>query len=521
MTALPAGFAEGKRLWLLLGASGFAVIAALGVRLYLHHRAVRIATDLAEASLARDTFGGFRDADQALRPYATSGSGNAGLRALRAYALAQIAARYADDQAAVEADLLLMPLERDGQPLPRIYAARALLLLAGGEPGSALTALGRAPDVAASREILTLKARIQSALDRPDLAEGTINEAISGSDPSVEALYTAGGLASQARQYRKALDLYQQALGQSPQHIPSLVAIADLSVAGHYRDPAQARDLLNRSLGAFPSEASPGELCQLYLDLAQLDLLSGLVAEAPDMLDRAGEVDESPAACRLPLARLNQRLGRRQVALEVLEKAAADDDTGEAPLALCESLTDWPKALEWLDRPAPPELGPGGLAAWTKRAHALRLSALCGLGRRQQAAPLLQELTGMEFTDALIGVARYYALLGDYSEAQRLLSQARLKAAQSGDPAPDELSRVGEVALTLRAYGVASAACADSAQRTPANYRALMCLARGLASEGRGREATASLDRALALNPASAEALQLKSSLASISTARR
>jgi tetratricopeptide (TPR) repeat protein len=521
LSALPAGFAEGKRLWLLLGTSALAVVAALGVRVYLHHRALRTANELAEAALARDTFGGFRDADQALRPFASTGSDEGSLLALRAYALAQIASRYGDDQAAVEADLLLMPLERQDQPWPRIYAARALLLLAGGEPGSALTALGRVTEIAGSRELLTLKARIQSALDRPDLAAATINQAMSGENPPVEALYTAAGLASQRHQYRNALDLYQAALGLSPQHVPSLVAIADLSVAGHYRDPGQARDLLNRSLGAFPSEASPGELCQLYLDLAQLDLLLGLVAEAPEILDKAGELDEAPAGCRLPLARLNQRLGRRKLGLEILEKAAADDETGEAPLAIAESSSDWQRVLEWLDRPPPTELGPGRLAGWNRRAHALRLSALCALGRRQQAAPLLPELTGMDFTDALLGVARYYALLGDSSEAQRLLSQARTKASQSGELSPDELSRVGEVALSLRAYSVAAAACAEGAQRTPANYRALVCLARGLVGEGRGREAAASLDRALALSPDGTEALQLKSSLATLSQARR
>jgi hypothetical protein len=44
-------------------------------------------------------------------------------------------------------------------------------------------------------------------------------------------------------------------------------------------------------------------------------------------------------------------------------------------------------------------------------------------------------------------------------------------------------------------------------------------LARGLAGEGRAREAVAALDRALALNPDSGEALSLKSSLALASPA--
>ena len=144
--------------------------------------------------------------------------------------------------------------------------------------------------------------------------------------------------------------------------MPSLVAIADLSVAGHYRDPAQARDLLTRSLGGLPNEASPGELCQITLDLAQLDLTLGLIAEAPEMLDRAAELDDAPGSCRLPLARLDQRIGRRKAALDILGKAAADDETGEVTLALAESLSDWQKAIEWLDRPAPPELTPTQLA---------------------------------------------------------------------------------------------------------------------------------------------------------------
>jgi tetratricopeptide (TPR) repeat protein len=512
VSALPAGFAEGKRLWSLLAGSGFAVAAALGVRGYLHHRTLRAAAEQADAALARDTFGGFREADQTLATLVPTGSSEGPLLALRAYALAQIAARYSDDQAAVEADLLLMPLERQGPPWPRLYAARALLLLAGGEPGSALTVLGRAPE--GSREISVLKARIAIALDRPDLAEAAVTEALSGADPPVDALYTAATLAAQGRQYRKALDLYQQALTRSPRHVPSLVAIADLSVSGHYKDPAKARDLLNRSLGGLSSEASPGEMCQIYLDLAQLDLMLGLIAEAPEMLDRAAEIEDTPSSCRLPLARLNQRVGRRKAALEILEKAAADDETGEVTLALVQSLSDWQKALDWLDHPPPPELASTQLAIWSKHAHALKLSALSALGRRPQAAPLLDELTGEEFIDALIGVARYHAFLGDAPEIQRLLAQAKTRASQSGSLAPDELARIGEVALSLRAYQVAVSACAESAQQAPANYRALVCIARGLAGEGRGREAIASLDRALALSPDSSEALSLKSSLA-------
>jgi tetratricopeptide (TPR) repeat protein len=493
------------------------VAAALGVRVYLHHRALQAASEAAEAAMARDTYGGFREADQTLAPLVVSGSTDTKLVALRSFALAEIAARYGDDQAGVEADLLLMPLERQGSSSPRVYASRALLLLAGGEPGSALTALGRAPEN--TEELSIIRARIADKLDRPDLAQAAIAETLASAEPPVEALYTAGNLASQGRQYRNALDLYQRALRRNPQHVPSVVAIADLSVAGRYRDPKQARDLVNRSLGGLVNEASAGEMCRIYLDLAQLDLESGLIAEAPQMLDRAAEVDDAPAACRLPLARLNLRLGRRKAALEILEKAAADDDSGEVSLVLVQSLTDWQKALEWLDRPAPPELTPAQLAVWGRHAHALKLSALSALGRRPQASQLLDEMTGEDFIDALIGVARYHAFFGDSPEIQRLLSEAKTRAAQSGDIAPDELSRVGEAALALRAYSVAASACGESAQLAAANYRALVCLARGLAGVGRGREAIGALDRALALNPESGEALSLKSSLALASPA--
>ena len=185
MSALPAGFAEGKRLWALLAGSGLVVAAALGVRVYLHQRTLRAATEQAEAALARNTFGGFREVDQVLAPLVPPGSSQGQLLALRAYALAEIAARYDDDQAAaVESDLLLMPLELSGALPGRASMRRGLpfLLLAGGEPGSALTALGRAPE--GSREDLSvLKARIASALDRPDLAEAAIAESLSGEDP--------------------------------------------------------------------------------------------------------------------------------------------------------------------------------------------------------------------------------------------------------------------------------------------------------------------------------------------------
>ena len=107
--------AKGYGLWVVLVLGVLAVIGSVAYRAYQARARLKAAVAAAELALARDTYGGFRDTDRALRDFVTPRSTRTKMIAMRSYALAQLAARYGDNQAAVDSELLNAPLQRSDE----------------------------------------------------------------------------------------------------------------------------------------------------------------------------------------------------------------------------------------------------------------------------------------------------------------------------------------------------------------------------------------------------------------------
>ncbi len=515
---------EGKGLWIVLSTAILAVVAAFAIRALISSRHLHEAARASAAALARDTYGGFRDADRALQSLVQPRSEHLPLVALRSYALAQLAARYGDDQAAVDSELLNAPLERrlqesnvslDPEAAARFHAARALLMLASAEPGSALLMLSSDTSGGESAELAVVQAQVYADLDKPKQAAAELAAALSRQPRSLEALQTGAQAALKAQDDARAADLAGRAVAIYPNHWPSLVLLGRLALRGNAVDPARARGLMNRALPTLVSEASPLEQCQAQLELLELDLEMGQVTGVLPRLDTLARTEDMPTTCRLDLARLNRRLGRDSQALALLKSASADEeagDPGEAAMLYSEASGDPRIILPEASKPPPADLAMAAAARWKARVEAAKLRAALILGETKAGAPLAAELEGWEVPQVMTTLAWYKAAGGDFRSAGHLLDRAEQIAAK-GPNAGDALADVGEKALALGLWGHALASCGEGARRAPANYRALICQAQAFLALHRPPEAEAALDRAVALNPDAPESARLRARL--------
>jgi len=515
---------EGKGLWIVLSTAILAVVAAFAIRALVSSRHLHEAGRASAAALARDTYGGFRDADRALQPFVQPRSEHLPLVALRSYALAQLAARYGDDQAAVDSELLNAPLERrlqesninlDPEAAARFHAARALLLLASAEPGSALLMLSSDPSGGDSAELAVVQAQVYAELDKPKQAAAELAAALVKQPRSLEALQTGALAAAKAQNDARAAELAGRAVAIYANHWPSLVLLGRLALRGDAVDPDRARGLMSRALPTLSSEASPLEQCQALLELIELDLQQGHVAGVLPRFDSLAKTEDMPTTCRVDLARLNRRLGREAQALALLKSAAADEeagDPGEAALLYAETSGDPRIILPEAGKPPPSDLAMAAAARWKARVEAAKLRAALILGDRKAGAPLAAEIEGWEMPPVLTTLAWYKAANGDFRNAGRLLDRAQQIAAKGPNPG-DALAEVGEKALALGFWGQALASCSDGVRRGAANYRALTCQAQAFLALHRPAEAVAALDRAVALNPDAPESARLRARL--------
>ncbi len=497
-----------RRLWAIVAAAAIAVGGAFTLRAWLRRVRLARAAHAAHQALERDTYGGLRDADLALRAFIHPGSPEVHLALERAYALAELAARYGDDQAEVESQLLLRPIELSldrgdirlsSADVARLYAAKGLDALGDNAPGDAIVALAKATDDQATAELLEVQAQADRTLERPGLADTAIHRALALDGKGISVLHLAADLARAEGRPRDAAALYARILSRSPAHVPSLVALAELAAAGQAGDPAQAATAVQRSLSLLPSEGSPDEQCRALLALVRLDLRLGRPIDAPNHLDRAADLDDPPASCELDLARLDRRLGRRPRAVADLEKALDADDPGEAPLALAE-LTDDPRAaLKLASTPPPPDLGLSQRNLWAARAAAAAIRADLALSDARAAFALAPQLA-VDTVPARIGEARLKKARGESAAAARALASAAQLARVSKTPG-DSLADVGEAALDLGAPETALSACDGAAAAAPGNCRALLCAARALHALGRDADAAARVAQALVIDP--------------------
>ncbi|MHB8418633.1 MAG: tetratricopeptide repeat protein [Myxococcales bacterium] len=494
------------RLVALVSLVALAIASAFGFRAWQKRKRIREAARNASAALARDTYGGFRDADLALRDLVGPSSPEHHLALERAYALAELAARYGDDQAGVEAKLLTGPIEiavdkgnlaLPAEDLSRLYASDALVALGEKAPGDAIVALGKVPEEQSSAELLVVKAQADAQDENAALAKAALDGALRRDPELPEALDLQAQVARSTHRPADAIALYQRILARNPTHVPSLLALAEMAVAAQ-GDPAAAAAGIDRVLAQLPSEGSPDEQCRALLALVRLDLSLGHAVTAPSHLDRAGDLEDAPASCQVELARLDQRLGRQPEALALLKKAATADDPGDAPLWLGEATDDPRAALKLSKTEVPPDLTLAQKNAWGARAAGIAVRADLALGQRKAAAALADALS-VETVPGMLGTARLRAGLGERAAALRALGEA-FRIASRGPEAADALADVGETALAVGAPNLARAACDDAAS-APGNFRALFCAARALHALGKTDEARQRLDRALLVNP--------------------
>jgi hypothetical protein len=498
-----------RRLLRILAVATVAIAGAFGLRAWLEQRKIEEAAEAGQAALARDTYGGFRDCDLALREVVAPGSPETSLVLVRAYALAELAAHYGDDQAGVESKLLLGPVEirlsngglsLSAGDLSRLYASQALVALGDRAPGDALLAVGKVSEEQSSAELLAVRAEADLIDERSDLAKAALDAAL-GKDPGLlEGLRLQAEAALAAHRPEEAAVIYRRALAVNPRHVPSLVALAELASTIPGFDRLATADSLNDLSNLLSAEGSPDEQCRALLALAQLDLEVGHALAAPGLLEQAGQLEDAPLACELELAGLDRQLGREAAGHEQLERAAKSEAPGEAPLALAEAEVDPHAALELARQATPPELGIAKRYVWEARAAAVAVRANLALGQRKAAAALSGALQ-IDSWQARLGVARLRSAEGRPAEAAAALADA-VKLARAAPRPGESLAEVGEAALSLQAFVTAQQACDAAAAATAGNCRAWLCSARALHSLARDGEARKRLDQAFLVNPA-------------------
>jgi tetratricopeptide (TPR) repeat protein len=520
--ARPARSGSNSLLWILLIAV-LAIGGAFGFRYWLAREKIQEAARAAQAALARDTYGGFRDCDIALRELVHSGSPETHLVLERAYALAELAARYGDDQAGVESKLLMEPVEIQvdkqdltlpAEDLSRLYATDALLALGEKAPGDAIVALGKVAEDQSSGELLVVKAEADAIDERNDLARAALDLALKKDPDLLEGLRLAAEVAYSSHRPVDAAGYYRRILVKNPAHVPSLVARAELAVEGQGVPPEVAVESLNQVLSLLPSEGSPEEQCRALVALVRLDLRLGHSLNAPSHLDRAADLEDAPPSCQIDLASLDRRLSRNAEALALLTKAAKADDPGDAPLALGEVIDDPHQALELAKTPEPPDLRLLQKNVWEGRAAAIAVRADLALGQRKEALAYSDALL-VDTPQAWVGMARLrHADGGKAGKAAALRAFAEAMKTARAQPQPgDALAGVGEAALSMQDYGVALQACDASAAVAAGNCRALLCAARALHALGKNVDARTRLDQALLINPDARGVESLKADL--------
>ncbi len=507
--AAPAPKAAGSNrlLWILLVAV-LAIAGAFAFRYWLARQKLQEAARAAQAALSRDTYGGFRDCDLALRELVHAGSPEAHLVLMRAYALAELADRYGDDQASIESKLLMEPIEIQldkgdltlpPEDLSRLYAADAMLALGEKAPGDAIVALGKVSEEQSSGELLVVKAEADAIDERNDLARAALNLALKKDPDLLEGLSLEAEIAHNSHRPVDAAGFYRRILLKNPAHVPSLIARAELAVEGPGVDPAAAAESLNRVLSLLPSEGSPEEQCRALVALVRLDLRLDHALTAPSHLDRAADLEDAPPSCQVELATLDRRLGRNAEALALLNRAVKADDPGDAPLALGEVIDDPHQALELSKTPEPPDLGQRQKNLWEGRAAAIAVRADLALGQRKAALALSDALL-VDEPEAWVGMARLRHAQGEKAAVLRALTEAE-KVARAAPQPGDALADVGEAALSLQAYAMAEQVCEAAASVAAGNCRALLCWARALHALGKNADARTRLDQALLINP--------------------
>ena len=273
-----------SRMVQVVALAGVAIIALAAALLYRsHHRREVLAQGLSRARelMRTDTWAGYRAASQVLEPLVAIDAMEAG--ALRAQALAMLAADYRDEGAAAEAERLLDAPERSAEIPPAASLARAALAMARRQAGSAAISAARPGTGAAGRVI---QGRMALLAGNPSGAAELAAEAVADDAALPAALALQGDALRRTGRPEGARQAYLAALQSSPTHPRAAYGLAKLALSGKAR-PEEAFPALERIL-ADGASTPTNERGRAALHLAALQGRAGDRAGALRTLDASG-----------------------------------------------------------------------------------------------------------------------------------------------------------------------------------------------------------------------------------------
>ena len=273
-----------SRMVQIVALAGVAIIALAAALLYRsHHRREVLAQGMNRARelMRADTWAGYRAASQVLEPLVAIDAMEAG--ALRAEALAMLAADYRDEGAAADAERLLDAPERSAEIPPAASLARAALAMSRRQAGSAAISAARPGTGAAGRVI---QGRMALLAGNPSGAAEAAAEAVAADAALPAALALQGDALRRTGRPEGARQAYLAALQASPTHPRAAYGVAKLALSGKAR-PEEAFPALERILADAASTPS-NERGRAALHLAALQGRAGDRAGALRTLDASG-----------------------------------------------------------------------------------------------------------------------------------------------------------------------------------------------------------------------------------------
>lgn len=275
----------------LVALAGVAIVALAGALLYrAHHRREVLAQGMARARelMRADTWAGYRGASEILEPLVVIDPMEAG--ALRAHALAMLAADYRDEDAAAAAERLLDAPERSAEIPPAASLARGALAMGKGQAGSAATSAAR-PGTGADGRVI--QGRVALLAGNPGGAAEFAAEALA-TDPTLPAaLALQGDGMRRSGKPEGARQAYLAALQASPVHPRSAYGLAKLALSGKAR-AEEAYPALERIL-ADSAGTPPNERARAALHLAALQGRAADRAGAQRTIEGSGTTGASRA----------------------------------------------------------------------------------------------------------------------------------------------------------------------------------------------------------------------------------
>jgi len=350
----------------IAAAIAVAAVAAVAYRSHHRQRVLREGMARAQAMLRADTATGYREAARLLEPLAKLDPVEAG--ALRALALAMLAADYRDAKAGEEAEGLLVEPGRAPAVPESAQLAYAALALSRQEAGNASAFAARAPGPLGR----TLLARTSLLAGNLGAAAEPLARAVEADPTFPAALALRGDVQRRSGQAPEARRSYEEALAASPSHARATFGIAKLALTGQ-ADGGAARQALGRLLD--DREGAPrNERARAALYLASLQARAGDRAGAAASLDKAGL---EPAA------------------RSWLEKAVADHElhrgsyrvAAGTPAALLSASDDDPYLAPPPPPPPPTRTAPAKAAAPKTKAVVKKKTAKKSVAKGKKKAP--------------------------------------------------------------------------------------------------------------------------------------